>query len=620
MAPPKRLPGFLTIIFFLQCTCATAQLRQAQTFYLFEDSAKQLTADTILQLFYTGKFKPAESNEINPGFTRSLFWLAYNNENEISTDSLLLHIGNQHINYIHFYYAGADTVILQWLTGDHYPFAQRPLIATGFYFPVNKKGLYLIRIDKANESLQLSFEPVARDIALTAESDHRSMLSIFTGMILLLIIFGIYLFLISGDKLYLWYILYATTGWLWVLSNAGYGFQYLWPHAPWFATRARPIFVFAPLIFSILFLKRYIGGIKDRKISRIIRVLNGILISFIILILAVPEIHYQNKWWEYLHYLIPIVPLLYFLLTMGILIRVSMRGNRPAMFYLAALFTLIISTILQVFFYLGSLSIFGKFFSNFGVAAGFVTEIIILTAGLVYRFNQYRLDKEKILLEMNKRQLDNTRILMEVQEAERSSIANQLHDVAGSLLSAAKLNLSALAGSHSRNATANIHAARAEEAVSMVSEVVRNLSHALSPVMLEKVGLKMSLEKAVEIFNATGKIKVELLVLGFEKYDPRLNNYYTALYSIIYELLNNIVKHSGAQHALIQVSEDKDWITLIAEDDGTGIIGDGSKEKPTLGVTGIRSKVNYFGGSVAFDNNTPTGLIVTIEIPVAYDA
>lgn len=619
MASPKRLHCFLTIVFFQACLCAGAQGTRLHQFYLYEDSTKKLTVNTVLQLFRAGKFKPAEANELNPGFTRSVFWLAYYNEKEISCDSLLLYIGNQHINHIHFYYTVGDSAILKWLTGDHYPFAQRPLAESGFYFPINKTGLYLIRIDKVNESLQLSFELVARDIALTAESDHRSMISIFTGMILLLIIFGIYLFIISGDKLYLWYLLYAATGWLWVLANAGYGFHYLWPNSPWFATRARPVFIFTPLIFSILFLKRYIGGIKNIKISRIIMVLNGILIFFIILILAVPEIYYQNKWWEYLHYLIPLIPLLYFLLTLGILLRASFRGNRPAMFYLAAIFTLILSTILQVFFYMGSLSKFGKFFTNFGVSAGFVTEIIILTAGLVYRFNQYRLEKEKILQEMNKRQQENTRILMEVQEAERSRVANQLHDMAGSLLSAAKLNLSALRENPMPDEIADKHAARAEEAVNMVSEVVRNLSHALSPVMLEKVGFKIALEKAIAIFNASGKIKIDLLVLGFEKYDPGLNNYYTALYSIIYELLNNIIKHSGARHALIQVSEYIDCITLVAEDDGIGITVDNFRETSTIGLAGIQSKINYFGGSVVFDKNQPSGLIVTIELPVPHD-
>jgi signal transduction histidine kinase len=38
---------------------------------------------------------------------------------------------------------------------------------------------------------------------------------------------------------------------------------------------------------------------------------------------------------------------------------------------------------------------------------------------------------------------------------------------------------------------------KTEEAVSLVSDMVRNLSHALSPVMLEQVGFKTSLEKVV---------------------------------------------------------------------------------------------------------------------------
>lgn len=242
------------------------------------------------------------------------------------------------------------------------------------------------------------------------------------------------------------------------------------------------------------------------------------------------------------------------------------------MFYLAAILALLISIVLQVSFAMGSLNGLGVFFSYHGLSAGLVIEAVILTAGLVYRFNQYRLDKEKLLLEMNKRQVENTRILMEVQEAERSQVANQLHDVAGSLLSAARLNLSSL---RERGLIVNDNAItqlkKTAEAVSMVSDMVRNLSHALRPVMIEQVGFKTSMEKVIAIFNASGKIKITLLVLGFEKYNPQLNNYYTALYSMIYELLHNIAKHSGAKNALLQVTEHHDVFTLVVEDDGIGL-------------------------------------------------
>lgn len=615
----KTVASFIAIILVFFCQQMFAQGNNNK-FYLYEDSVKQLTAEKALQLFEARKFTKTEKTELNAGFTRSIFWLAYKNDNDRQPDSLLLFIGHHHINRINFFFVSDTRVTQQWLTGDYYPFDQRPINATGFYFPINNKGLYLARIDKSNESLQLSFRLVSRVEALTEEGNNKTIMALFTGMILLLIIFGIYLFTITADKVYIFYILYIASGWLWVLSNAGYGFQYLWPNMPWFASKARPVFALVPLIFSMLFLVKYIGGINSKKINTAIKIMNVVLLACIISILSFNEDGYQSSWWLYIQYFIPLISLLYVFIIMGVLIAYSIKGNKLAMFYLAAVFALLVSGVLQISFSMGSLNRFGNFFSNYGLSVGYIIEAIILTAGLVYRFNQYRLDKEKLLLKMNKQQAENTRIMMEVQEAERSQVANQLHDVAGSLLSAAKLNLSSLREKGlivNDNAVTQLE--KTEEAISLVSEMVRNLSHALSPVMMEQVGFKSSIEKVIAIFNASGKINIKLLVLGFEKYDPLLNNYYTALYSIIYELLNNIVKHSGAKNALLQFTEHTDVFTLVAEDDGTGFNDDEQEKKQSLGMAGIQSKINYFKGSIAFDKNEPTGLIVTIEIPISND-
>lgn len=620
---PLTNPFYLFIAVLLLLTCQTSfgQLKSDNSFYLYEDSAKNLSATTALELFNQQKFSNASTNEINYGFTRSIFWLAYQNNRELPADSLLMYIGHHHINRIHFFFANDSSIKQQWLTGDRFRFAQRPVNATGFYFPIYKKGLYLARIDKANESLQLSFELISRTKAVSAESDNKIIMGLFTGMILMLIIFGLYLFAISKDKVYLYYILYITSGWLWVLANAGYGFQYLWPNLPGFASKARPIFVLVPLIFSMLFMTLYIGGIKSPKTILTVKIINIILLACIISILPLNEQNNQHNWWLYIQYLIPVISFCYVVVTLVILITASLKRNKLAIFYLAAVLTLFISAILQISFSLGTLDESGKFFSNFGLSIGYIMEVIILTAGLVYRFNQYRLDKETLLIEMNTRQLENTRVLMEVQEAERSQVANQLHDVAGSLLSAARLNLSSLREKNRMpDKQTGLLLSKTEEAVSMVSDMVRNLSHALSPVMLEKVGFKTSIEKVVAIVNASGKINTQLMVMGFEKYEPRLNNYYTALYSIIYELLNNIVKHAGAKNVLLQVAEHEDCFTLIAEDDGLGIEPELLANKQSLGIAGIQSKINFLKGSIAFDNNKPQGLIVTIEIPViAYE-
>ncbi|MES2373219.1 MAG: 7TM diverse intracellular signaling domain-containing protein [Bacteroidota bacterium] len=607
---------FLFPIFLCFISIRSAAQQNVSTFYLYEDSAKQLSAEKAFQLFEQGKYTLAQKKEYNIGYTGSVFWLAYINPTDKPADSLVLLIGHNHINRIHFFFKSNDTVTQQWITGDYFPFSQRPINATGFYFPVTKKGTYLARIDKSNESLQLSFAALSQIEAMKEESDNKSTMLLLTGMILLLLIFGLYLFIIEKERVYLYYILFIGTGWLWVFSNAGYGFQYLWPGLPWFASKARPLFSLLPLIFSMLFLVRYIGGIHSKKIHFLIKVVNVLFLFFIGLIFCFNESGYQSKWWLYLQYLIPLNPLMYILLVFGILITASIRGNKLAMFYLAANISLLVFGILQISFSLGSLNGFDHFFSHYGMAFGYVVEAIILTAGLVYRFNRYRVDKELLLLEMNRQQHENTRILIEVQESERSQIATQLHDVAGSLLSAAKLNLSSLREKGWLvNSQSSTQLEKTEEAVTLVSNMVRDLSHALSPVMLEQVGFKTSLEKVVAIFNASGKIQIELQVIGFEKYELGLNIYYTSLYSIIYELLNNIVKHSGAKHALLQVTEHENSFTLVVEDDGIGF--NSTEATKNLGMTGIESKINYFQGAIALDRNESKGMIVTIEIPIS---
>ncbi len=620
MPLPKLTIAFLTILLLQKNQPAFAQVGVVSPFYLYEDSSKTLSPKEAAGFFQLGKFNKLQIAEKNVGFTRSVFWLAYLVPASVPPDSLLLFIGHQHINRIHFYHVADTGLVLQWITGDYYPFRQRPVHATGFYFPVRGKGLYLARIDKSNESLQLSFAVSSHVDVLKAESYQKTIMAFFTGMIFLLVIFGIYLFIMSGDRIYIFYILYMAAGWLWVLANSGHGFQYLWPNQPWFASKARPVFAIAPLIFSMLFLKRYIGGIRSKRTLLLVKIVNWTLFACIVCIFLFKEEGYNSSWWYYIQYFIPLVSLFFVVITLSVLVTAVVKGNRLAMFYLAAIGVLFTFVMFQVLFSLGKLEGSANFFSHFGLSVGFVMEAIILTAGLVYRFNQYRLDKENLLIRINKQQQENTRMIIEVQEAERSQVANQLHDVAGSLLSAARLNLTSLKEKNGAlNEKSVFHLHKTEEAISMVSDMVRNLSHALSPVMLEKVGFKASLEKIISIVNASGKIKIELIVAGFDSYDASLGKYYTALYSIIYELLNNIVKHSGAKNVLLQVNNYDDCFTLISEDDGIGMEVNKIGKMNSLGLSGIQAKIDFFGGRIAFDPNQPTGLVVTIEIPYNHE-
>lgn len=616
-----RLPKlfFLTLSALLLAFGVNGQ--SAHGFTIYEDTGKALTPEAALHLYGNNRFTPAPSGRQNIGFTHSIYWLAFSNNRLLPKDSLVLLVGDHHINRIHVFKKGVAGIDQLYTSGDYLAYAHRPLPTTGFYFPVSEPGTYLVRVDKSNESLQLTFGLQSYVSVLQAESRNTSIMGFLTGVIALLIIFGLYLFAISRDKLYLLYILYIASGWLWVLANSGHGFQFIWPTQAWFASKARPIFSFSTIALSLYFMLYYIDAAKQRLLFKSIRLFTTILLAAIVAILCFNQNGYQSSLWLYIQFFIPLFTFSYIVFLLAILGYKSWKGNKLAQFYLMAVLSLMFFAILQLAFYTGNWEGESRLLSHFGMSIGYIIESIILTAGLAYRFNQYKREKENLLLEMNRSQAENTRTLMEAQEAERSQIANQLHDVAGSLLSAAKLNLSSLSEkAYLDGQQVDIRLLRAEEAVTEVSETVRNLSHALSPVMLAQVGIRKSLEKIVTIFNASGKIKVGLVVSGFDEHDIALNNYYTGLYGLIYELLNNIIKHAGAAHALVQVAELDDCFTIIVEDDGIGFDTSKIRQAGSLGLAGVFSKIEYFGGQIAIDKGEPKGTLITIEIPRTLNA
>ncbi len=555
---------------------------------------------------------------MNIGFTRSAYWLILSVTETINEDSLVLQVGDQHINQLDFYQVQNEKPQLQYQSGDYFPFDQRPLPAVGFYFPINRSGTYLVRVDKHHESLQLYFGVKTILNVLDQEKTDTAFMALCSGMILLLLIFGLYLLIISWDVLYLNYLLYVFSAWLFVMAQTGFGFQYLWPGDPWFASKARPVFSMLTIVLSIRFMELFIGGIRNKGARRALDYSTVVALLITLIVLLGPYSSNKSDWWMYFQFCGPIFTILYISLAIYFLIRKSLRGNKLAIFYLVALATIIVMVLFQLVYYTGTWNLTQSFYSRFGITTAIVVEIVIITAGMAYRFNTYRLDKERLMVQMHKQQQENTRILLEVQEAERDQIANQLHDIAGSLLSAARLNLSAVrevgyAGSEEEKTKL----LKAEEAVSIVSDTVRNLSHALSPIMLQKAGFKAALEKVISIVNASGKISIELVVVGFDN-PIFLSTYYASIYSMVYELLNNIVKHSRAANALVQVIEHEDGFTITTEDDGIGMSAEQMQQLQKQGMAGIISRVKFYNGEIAFDDNNP-GLMTTIEIPLRND-
>ncbi|WP_162618518.1 sensor histidine kinase [Pedobacter yulinensis] len=588
-----------------------ANLSQARQVFMMEDKARQLRPSEALKRFKQGQFQLLEGKNYNAGYTNSVFWLAIHVQ-EADVDQRWI-IGNAHINRLDFYCA-QNGVFKQWkVTGDYFPFSQRPAPDRQFVFDANTPGTYLARLDKHGESLQIFSALVPAQVYYEDHALENMLNGIYVGAILLMVLFALFLYITIGDRLYLFYILYIISSYAWVMANKGYGFQYFWPDFPAFASLARPLFNALCCTFLLVFMQHFIGQDEKSRYFRLNNRLKIISLSFALLFavpLLVPRfLEFGTVFLIALQLLIGLIILLT-VLSIGEKIR---EGNRQALFFLLSIIVLFFFVLTEFFVHAGITMITSNFWQNFGMQTGFVFEALILLFGLAFQLNRYRADRERLLISVNEQQRNLSASIIETQENERRLIADQLHDEVGAQLSVVTLQLGTVMESKELDTMSSARLGKASEVLKDVAHTIRNLSHVLTPVAIDKYGFAKTIEDLVSTINLSRKLEVECIIIGFAANTSISSQILITLYRISQELLNNTLKHAQAKHALLQLVELEDSITLFYEDDGRGFHLDSRKNGK--GLDSIISRISFYNGQCEILSPPPGGIIVNIEIP-----
>lgn len=601
---------FLSILLFVIISDASV----ASTINIYEDKSNTLSSGEVLEIFKAGKTSKLKGSTFNPGFTKSIFWLIIRSDRDNSGHKLV--VGNSHINKLEFYVAENNKTRLRFVTGDHFLFKQRPVSNRLFIFPLEAVpgSLYLVKIDKRSESLQLNAEVLTPE-ALLQKSTHENLISgILWGIIILVIVFVCFMYITVQEQLYLHYLLYLLVASLWIAADKGYGYQFLWSDFPEFASRARPVF---NSLLNIMIIQLMQSFINQTKLSPFYKPLYFTKIASFVLalcfILLPAEFHSFSYW--FLGVLLVLGALTVILVALS-LIEQIIAGNKAAWFYSISIFMLIVFSVAELIIHSGKSNNELYYLSNFGIQTGLVIEIIILNFGLAHRFNSYKNEKEALLVEVNKKQNELTERIIETQETERRKIADQLHDDVGSMLSLAILQISSATDNRHPEDKTKFNLEKSMKVLGTVSDTIRNMSHTLTPLAIEKYGFKNAVIDLIASINLTDKIHVEHVILGFENTDSYSSNFLNDMYRIAQELLNNIIKHSEASHCLIQLIEHEDAISILIEDNGKGMKNDQLNIKSGMGLSNIRSRVDYFKGQVEISEKVEGGTLINIEIPV----
>lgn len=255
--------------------------------------------------------------------------------------------------------------------------------------------------------------------------------------------------------------------------------------------------------------------------------------------------------------------------------------------------------------------------------SGILGLIVIISLSYWLKLNNLKqknlalkLEQTKLIQNQNLEKLKSesqVRILnatIDGKESERKQIAETLHDSVSALLSSANLHLQATRKQF--NGSTPIEIDKTQEIIVEASHKIRDLSHNLVSSVLLKFGLDFALKDMAEKYsNSTLNIETEINNIGRYHQDFEIK-----VHNIIQEFINNILKHSQATNALIELKEENKRLFLVISDDGIGFDKTKINMKDGLGINQIDARIQMMKGDFFIDSSFNNGTIIFVELPL----
>lgn len=211
------------------------------------------------------------------------------------------------------------------------------------------------------------------------------------------------------------------------------------------------------------------------------------------------------------------------------------------------------------------------------------------------------------------------RRVVAAQEAERQRMARDLHDETGQALTAIGLGLRGLEGRMSRDpaqAASTLHQLQTLAADSL--QELQRLMADLRPSHLDDLGLSAALRWYAGKIEERYPLRISTDIRGDERVLEDAAK--IAVFRIVQEALNNVLKHSEAKQAWIELDFTDTGMHASIRDDGCGFDMDRmrtaqSSSRPSLGLAGMQERAALLGGTVTIQSRPGQGTLVEAFVP-----
>jgi two-component system sensor histidine kinase UhpB len=200
---------------------------------------------------------------------------------------------------------------------------------------------------------------------------------------------------------------------------------------------------------------------------------------------------------------------------------------------------------------------------------------------------------------------------LSAQEGERVRVARELHDEIGQTLTAIALEAERNAAMQDRDDRESWEraAALAQQSV----EDLRRIARRLRPEALDDLGLVNAFIALSNRVSEHGGIPiVRRLPESLPEHPPEVD---LVVYRVAQEALTNVIRHSRATRAELELATDGDRLRVVVRDNGRGM-PTGDLPAGSNGIIGMRERAMLVGGTLTVKSEEGKGTEVALDVPL----
>ena len=198
------------------------------------------------------------------------------------------------------------------------------------------------------------------------------------------------------------------------------------------------------------------------------------------------------------------------------------------------------------------------------------------------------------------------------REDERTRIWREIHDELGGMLTGLKMDVARL--NKGLPAAASERLSALSSMIDETVRTVRRIATDLRPALLDDFGLAAAIEWQLQEFAKRSGLDCQFdSQLDDLEWDADAS---TGVFRAFQETLTNVARHAEARQVRVTLAPVGELMELRVEDDGRGITTGDLAGLKSLGLAGMRERIEALHGRLVINGTPGAGTKVVLQVPL----